>query len=157
MPALAGAARGAALYGAGFTLLGDALQFGTMLVLIRLLSPEDYGRAAFGQTILGLMSIASMKTFLPHVLQYRDPAKIDWQMQFTAATAINVSAFGITLMVAGLLSLTSHFAGVALPLAVLAAVLLIEIPSAIRQTMVQVEHDWVRFRALTLAGAFIGN
>src|SRR5580704_6830287 len=157
MSALAGAARNAALYGAASALLSDVLQFGTMLVLVRLLSPEDYGRAALGQTLLGFLSIASVKTLLPHVVLERDPAKIDWQIQFTASTAINVSAFGITLMVAGLLSLTSHFAGVALPLTVLAAVLLIEIPSSIRQTMAQVEHDWARFRALTLAGAFIGN
>jgi O-antigen/teichoic acid export membrane protein len=156
-PGLASAARGAALYGAGFTLLHDALQFGTMLLLVRLLSPEDYGRVAFAGTILGLISIASVKTFLPHVLQHRDPAGIDWQMQFTAATAMNIAMFGITLIVAGLLSLTSQYAGAALPLAALAAVLLIEIPSSIRQTMMQVQHDWARFRALTFAGAVIGN
>jgi O-antigen/teichoic acid export membrane protein len=156
-PALAAAARGAALYGAGFTLLRDAMQFGTMLVLVRLLSPDDYGRVALGQTVLGLMSIASVKTFLPHALQHRDPSRIDWQMHFTAAIAINVSAFGITLIVAYLMSLTKHYAGAALPLAVLAVVLLIEIPSNLRQTMVQVDHDWVRFRGLMLAGALMGN
>jgi O-antigen/teichoic acid export membrane protein len=156
-PALAAAARGAALYGAGFTLLRDAMQFGTMLVLVRLLSPDDYGRVALGQTVLGLMSIASMKTFLPHALQHRDPNSVDWQMHFTAGTAINVSAFGITLIVAYLLSLTKQYAGAALPLAVLAVVLLIEIPANLRQTMAQIDHDWVRFRGLTLAGALIGN
>lgn len=128
-----------------------------MLVLVRLLSPEDYGRVALGQTILGLMSMASVKTFLPHVLQYRDPARIDWQMQFTAATVMNIPVFGLTLIVAGLLSLTTHYAGAALPLAVLAVVLLIEIPSNIRQTMMQVEHDWARLQGLMLAGAIIGN
>src|SRR5438105_4007601 len=87
------AARGALLWGSGFTLLSDVVQFAVMLVLVRILSPEDYGRAGLAQTILGMVSIVSFKTFIPHALQLRDPRAIDWQAHFTAGAVLNVSLF----------------------------------------------------------------
>ena len=117
--ALGSVARNAVLWSGGSNLLRDLLQFATMLALVRLLTPEDYGRAALAQTALILISVLSFKTFIPHALQLRDPATIDWQSHFTAAIALNVFAFALTLVVAGAFSLTERYAKAALPLAVL--------------------------------------
>jgi len=103
------------------------------------------------------MSISIDEDISTHVLQHRDPARIDWQIAVYRSYCHEYCYVWNNTYRAGFLSLTSHYAGAALPLAALAAVLLIEIPSSIRQTMMQVEHDWARFRALMLAGAVIGN
>jgi O-antigen/teichoic acid export membrane protein len=149
-------ARRAVLWSGGLTLVRDVLQFATMLVLVRLLSQEDYGRVALAQAVLGLLSVASFKTFVTHVFQAREPASIDWQAQFTAAVVLNSVIFAVTLIVAALLSLTDAYAGAALPLAVLSLVFLIEIPSNLRQSMLQVAHDWRRLQSLMMLGAFLG-
>lgn len=154
---LASVARGAVLWGGGSNLLHDLLQFTTMLVLVRLLTPEDYGRAALAQTALILISVVSFKTFAPHSLQLRDPAAIDWQSHFTAATALNLFAFALTLVAAGVLSLTDRYAKAALPLAVLSILFLIEIPATLRHYMVQAAFEWGRFRVLTFIGAFLAS
>jgi len=149
-------ARASVLWGGGFTLFRDVLQFATLIVLVRHVMPDDYGRAALAQTILGLLSVASFSTWSLHALQARDPAKVEWQSHFAAAAVINGALVLVTLAVAGLLSLTARWAAASLPLAALSLVLVVEIPGALRIRMAQVTHDWLRFRLLLISGSLLG-
>lgn len=155
--ALSSVAGKALIWGAGFTFIRDILQFVTMLVLVRIVTPGEYGIAAMAQAVIGFMSIISFNTFVSHALQIRDPDTIDWQAHFSAALIINTILFLLTILAAGLLSQIEKFSEAALPLAILSLVFLIEVPATLRHTMVQVQHDWLRFRSLTLAGAFLGS
>ena len=128
-----------------------------MLVLVRLLSPSDYGRMALAQTILAFVSVLSFKTFAPHAMQLRDPNDVDWQSHFTAASLINAAAFLLLLLVAGCFTLITKYAGAALPLALVAPVLLLEVPATLRLTMVQVHHDWARLRLLNMVGSALAS
>jgi O-antigen/teichoic acid export membrane protein len=150
-------ARASILWGGGFTLFRDVLQFATMIVLVRHVVPDDYGRAALAQSVLGLLSVASFATWSLHALQARDPAKIDWQSHFAAAAVINGGLALVTLSVAGLLSLTNRWAAASLPLAALSLVLVVEIAAALRIRMAQVAHDWRRFRVLLVSGSLLGS
>jgi O-antigen/teichoic acid export membrane protein len=69
---LGASARASVLWGGGFTVARDVAQFAGMLVLVRLLSAEDYGTAALAQSITGLLSVVSFGTFLTHALQLRN-------------------------------------------------------------------------------------
>ncbi|MET0274571.1 MAG: oligosaccharide flippase family protein [Phenylobacterium sp.] len=153
---LGGSARAAMLWGGGFTILRDVVQFAVMLVLVRLLSPADYGAAALAQTIIGVASVVSFATFSLHALQIRDPAAIDWQAQFTAAVCLNGLVAGLTVLVAGVLYWTNTFREAALPLAALALVFVIEAPGTLRQRMLEVTHDWKRLRVLLMLGTILG-
>jgi O-antigen/teichoic acid export membrane protein len=148
-------ARASLLWGGGFTILRDVAQFGTMLVLVRLLSPSDYGSAALAQTIIGFLSVFSFGTLVLHALQLRDPSQIDWQAHFTAAVVVNTMLCAVTVCVAWFLSLSPHYANAAMPLAVLSLVFIVEIPGSLRHRMVQVDHDWKRFRLLLLIGSLL--
>lgn len=150
-------ARAALLWGGTATFLRDVLQFGTMLILVRLLAAEDYGSVALAQSILGFLTVFSFSTFVAHALQLRDPLQTDWQGHFTAAVIINVILFCVILLIAWGLSLTSQYREAALPLAGLAPVLLIEIAAGLRYKMLEVHHSWRRFRGLTLMGAALGS
>lgn len=148
-------ARASILWGGGFTLLRDVAQFATMLVLVRLLSPEDYGSAALAQSIVGLVGVVSFGTFVMHTLQLRNPEDVDWQAHFTAAAVINSVLFCLTVAIAWALSFTEHYYGAALPLAGLATVLLVEIAGTLRHRMLETQHDWKRFRLLLIIGTVL--
>jgi O-antigen/teichoic acid export membrane protein len=151
------AARAALLWGGLFTLVRDVLQFVTMLVLVRMLSPADYGAFALAQTFLGLLSVVSFNVFITHALQVRNPSEIDWQAHFTASVAINGVLAIITLLVSWSISYSPIYAEAVLPLAVLSLVFLVEIPGSMRHRMVQVTHDWKRFRLILVAGGLLGS
>src|SRR5262249_19618691 len=126
------AARASLLWGGGFTIVRDIAQFGVMLVLVRLLSPSDYGSYALAQSIIGFLSVFSFGTLVLHALQLRDPAEIDWQAHFTAAVVINTILCAVTIVAAWILSLNQHYKDAAVPLAALSLVFLVEIPGSLR-------------------------
>lgn len=154
---LGAAARASLMWAGGFTAARDVIQFATMLVLVRLLTPADYGSAALAQSILGLISVLSFGTFALHALQLRDPAGVDWQAQFTAAAVINSVLFCLTLLIAWGLWSTERYHGAALPLAGLASVLLIDIAATLRHRMLETRHAWRRFRLLLITGTVLGS
>src|SRR5581483_11603067 len=80
-------ARASVLWGGGFTLFRDVLQFATLIVLVRHVMPDDYGRAALAQTILGLLSVASFSTCSPYARQAPAPANRGQRVQ-PEATAV---------------------------------------------------------------------
>ena len=153
---LGASARTAFLWGGGSTLLRDVAQFGTMLIMVRILSPSIYGQAALAQSIYMVLGIFSVASFMQHALQLRNPSQVDWQAHFSAAVILNGVLFFLTLLVAWILSFTDTFSGAALPLAVLAVAFLVEIPGNFRLKMLEAHHDWARFRMLWIFGAFLG-
>ena len=153
---LGASARAALVWGGGFTLLRDVVQFATMLCLVRLLTPRDYGSMALAQSVVGFISVFSFGTFITHALQIRDPSEVDWQAQFTSGAVLNTTLFAATLLIAWGLSLTESYHEAALPLAGLSTVLLIEIAATLRHRMLEAHHEWKRFRLLLLVGIILG-
>jgi O-antigen/teichoic acid export membrane protein len=155
-PNVGASARASLLWGGGFTLLRDIAQFGVMLVLVRLLTPADYGTAALAQSIFGVVSVVAYGTFSNHALQLRNPDDIDWQAHFTSAVVLNTVLIGLVLLLAFGLSFSQRYSEAALPLAALSVVFLIEIPGTLRHRMLEAHHDWKRFRLLLIIGTFLG-
>lgn len=153
---LGASARASILWGGGFTLLRDVAQFGVMLILVRLLTPADYGTAALVQAFVGVFSVISFGTFSSHALQQRNPDEIDWQAHFTAAAVLNTAIAALVLAVAFGLSFVDRYRDAALPLAALSVVFLIEIPGTLRHRMLEAHHDWKRFRLMLIIGTFLG-
>lgn len=153
---LAGTARSSLLWSGGSTLLRDGVQFATMLVLVRILSPAEYGSMALAQSVLGLVAVFSFATFSAHALQIRDPGAVDWDAHFSAALVLNLPLFGATLLLALGLTSTDRFSEAAAPLAGLALVFPVEILATFRNRMLESRHDWARFRSLSVAGTLLG-
>lgn len=128
-----------------------------MLVLVRLLTPAEYGSFALAQTFLGLLSVVSFSVFVTHALQARDPSEIDWQAHFTASVFINGVLAVVTLILAWVISHSFSYSAAAWPLAGLSLVFLVEIPGTMRHRMIQVSHDWKRFRIILITGGLLGS
>lgn len=127
-----------------------------MLVMVRILSAEDYGSVALAQSVIGLVSVVSFGTLILHVLQKRDPGSIDWQIHFTAGAVVNILLFILSIFGALILRESHKYGNAAGPLAALALTFLIEIPSTLRQRQLETQHDWVRLRVLLMIGTAVG-
>ncbi len=126
-----------------------------MLVLVRLLSPEQYGAMALSQAILGIVTLIAAGTFVGHALQVRDPSTIDWQSHFTAATVWSAAIGLIVLSAAEFLAAPVWGADVGQALALLSLVLFIGAPAEVRNAMLNANHNWARVRLLSLLGTFL--
>jgi O-antigen/teichoic acid export membrane protein len=151
------AAKGAVIWSASSAILRDILQFSAMIVLVRLLTPQDYGRFALAQSIYVFISWMSAKSFMSHAFQVRDLTTIPWRMHLTGNIIFNLLALFASLGVAGLLLLTADFASAALPLAVLSLFFLINIPAEFVTVRLRVLHEWRKFAFLTTAGALLSS
>ncbi|GGD50674.1 oligosaccharide flippase family protein [Erythrobacter arachoides] len=149
-------ARQSIVWGAGFQFLNQAVQFGAMLVLVRLLTPADYGTVSLAQAILNGLTVASFAIFVQHALQARDPATIDWQSHWTAGVVINAVIVTITLAVCFALAQSPKYEAIAAPLAVLTLNFVIGVPASLRQRMLEVNHEWLKLRGLLFSGAVGG-
>lgn len=153
---LGSSARKALLWSGGVTLIQDVAQFGVMLVLVRLLTPAEYGAAALAQSLMALTATISYQAFSLHALQHRNPDGIDWQSHFTAAIGVNAIASIVTLAIAAGLLMTETYRAAAFPLTALTFVFCVDVMSSIRSRMLESAHDWVRLRVLLLSGALAG-
>jgi PST family polysaccharide transporter len=127
-----------------------------MLVLVRLLSPADYGNMALAQSIIALLAVASFATLSGHARQLRDPEMVDWEAHFSAGAVVNGVLFCATLSLAWALSFTKHYRTAAWPLAALAVIFPIEIFGTLRHRMLEVKHEWKRYRVLLMIGTYLG-
>lgn len=157
MSGLGQAARSALLWGAGATLIRDIGQFALMLVLVRLLGPEDYGLAGLAQSAIGVIAVFSFGSFVQHALQSRDPDDVDWSRHLIFGAALNGVLFALCLVGAGFLYTIDSYSDLAIPFAAASFVLLLEVPSGLRFNMLQAKHEWGRFRGLILSGFVLAS
>jgi len=149
-------ARSAVIWNTGFNLFRDLLQFGTMLVLVRILKPESYGEFAMVTSVMGFLSIFSHNNFIAHILQVKDEADARYQEHFTASSLIQVCIFLITNMVALALYWVPTYAPIAPFLHVMSIAFLLEWPCELRRKMIEREFDWKRLRLLQAIGLIAG-
>lgn len=149
-------ARKALVWAGGVQIVRDVAQFAAMLVLVRLLSPEQYGAMALAQAILGIATLFAAGAFVPHALQARDPDAIDWQSHFTAGTIWNTGIALVLLAFSAYLVTPVWGTDVGLSLTLLALALVFGGPAEVRNAMLCARHDWARFRVLSLLGTILG-
>ncbi len=145
--------RRALAWSAAFNLFRDVLQFGTMLMLVRLVPPSAYGQFAQTSAIVFFIAVFSFQNFVAHVLQTEDAGPADFQMHFTAGTVLQGSCFLVTNAVAAVLSATeSSYAVVANPIHLASFSFLLELPCDLRRKMLERKYDWRRLNILNAVG-----
>lgn len=156
MSGLGDRARRAVTWNFAFNLFRDGLQFGTMLVLVRMLEPAAYGQFALVVSIIGFVSIVSQNSFLAHSLQPRDDAEVDYQLHFTAGLFLQGAAFIVANLVATALWFLDTYRAVAPLVHVLSLTFLLEWPCELRRKMLERALDWRRLRLLHGLGLILG-
>jgi O-antigen/teichoic acid export membrane protein len=78
-------------WGVLFQALEVAVSFAAMLVLVRILPPVDYGRAAATAGIVALLGILNAHLFIGHALQLPDGETPDWSQHWAFAFYIQAA------------------------------------------------------------------
>lgn len=141
-------ARLAVLWNAGFNIFRDLVQFGVMLVLVRLLDPDAYGQFGLVTSIIGFISIFSFNNFIAHTLQVKFDGETYYQEHFTAGAVLQLGAFSVTNLVALALRWSPKYASVAPLVHVMSLTFLLEWPCEVRRKMIERQFDWKTLRIL---------
>ena len=148
MTNIAQKARTAVAWNTAFNLFQDLLQFGTMLVLVRLLSPESYGEFGLSNSIIGFMSIFAFNNFVAYTLQVQRDSETHFQVHFTAGGVFQVTLFVLANIVALCLRWIPAYSPVAPLIHALSLTFLLEWPCELRRKMLERSLDWKRLRLL---------
>lgn len=145
-------AKRALVLNAAFNVFRDFLGLVVMLVLVRLLEPEQYGQFALVTAVIGFISVFAHQNFIAHTLQVRNDDEIHYQDHFTAGGLIQIAMFVITNITAVILSYFDAYASVSTLIHVMSIGFLLEWPCELRLKMLERSLNWGRLRLLHAIG-----
>jgi O-antigen/teichoic acid export membrane protein len=129
--------------------------FGAMLVLVRLLTPQDYGQAAAVSGMLALARAFSGAMFVEHALQHGKETEPDWDRYFAVVGWVQLTLLVITNAIALTLSATEMMASIA-PLLHLASLgLLLDWPSQVASVKLRRELRFERLKLISVAAVVV--
>src|SRR5262249_62274355 len=89
-------------WGMLFQGLEVVVSFAAMLILVRVIAPSDYGRAAATTGVLGILAIFNAHLFLGHALQLPESETPDWSLHWSAAFYLQLTLFLLCHLIAGI-------------------------------------------------------
>ncbi len=142
----------ALVWGVGFRVFRDALQFGLMLVLVRRLDPSDYGLWGLQGSVIGFLGLASAKNFIAHIVQVRSDDEVHEQDHFTAGMVIQTAMFAVTNLVAVGLRFSDTYRSITPLLHVVSLGFMIELLGELRARLLERRLEFKRQRLLMAGG-----
>ena len=152
---LGGTASSALFWAGGANAIRDIAQFGSALVLVRLIDTADYGAFAVSQTIVGVIAVFSVDVTTRAALQDRNPEEICWDTHFAVGLVLNSFLFVVAQVIAIALCFVDGFDAIAAPLSITSLLFLTSIGAAIANRRLETAHEWKLFRTLSVAGTWL--
>lgn len=157
MQSLSSKAKLAVYWNTGFNLFRDFLQFGVMLVLVRIIPPEAYGQFGMVNAVIGFISVFSFASFIAHTLQIRKIEDIDYQSHFTAGFFIQIFAVLLSIITAIILSYTNDYKEISWLVAIMSITFILDLPSQLQIKKFEKNLDWKRLRILHGIGLILSS
>lgn len=147
---------------------GVLLSFASMLLLARLISPEEYGRFGAMLGFLIVINVFSSGVFAGQALQLPEGQEPDWALHWSAGFYIQATLVLACNLVAGICWLVPHYRSLAPLLHIAAIGLLLDWPAQFRRVMLERALNFRRLQvvlmvaaltrvAVTAAGAAVGG
>jgi O-antigen/teichoic acid export membrane protein len=149
---LAAKARSGVLWVTGLNVFRDLLQFGTMLVLVRLLAPKAYGEFSLISSVMVFFTVFSFRSFLEHTLQLRPDEAVDYQSHFTAGCCMQFGMCALVNLAASVLRHLPKYAEIAPVLHITSIFFVLDWASEFRVKMLERDLNWKRLRTLQATG-----
>ncbi len=143
------------LWGTGLNVFRDVLQFGMMLVLVRILAPAAYGQFGFVTTLVGLFTVLSFRGFIEHTLQLRPQEEVDYQNYFTIGAIIQLVVFVAINGVALGLRYFPEYAATAPLVHVMSVLFLLDLLHEFRVKMLERALNWKHLRIVQAVGTLL--
>jgi O-antigen/teichoic acid export membrane protein len=129
--------------------------FAAMLVLVRVIPPAEYGRAAAVVGLLALLNTLNCQAFLSHALQEPEGTEPDWSLHWSAGFYIQGALSLACHAMAGLLWFIDSYRPLAALMHLAALGFLLDWPSQVGLTMLRRAMDFRRMRLLSSINVFV--
>ena len=139
------------LWNSAFQVFLVGASFVSMLVLVRLLSPADFGRATAAIGVLALINCLNCSYFIAQAIQLPEGEEPNWAAHWQAGFYIQFALFALCNSVAGLAWMFEAYRPIAPLLHVASIGLLIDCPNQIAVTSLRREMDFRRLRLIQAA------
>lgn len=142
-------------WNSAFQFFVAGINFASMLVLVRVVAPAEYGRAAAATGILAVVNCFNCSYFLSHAIQLGDRERPDWDLHWRIGTHLQLGLTLLCNLVAGVAWLLPDYRPVA-PLLHLASLgLLVDAPNQLAVTMLRRDMDFRRLRLVNGVGVLL--
>lgn len=142
-------------WNSGFQVFLVAVNFASMLVLVRIISPGEYGRATAATGIFAVLNCFNCSSFIGQAIQLSGREEPDWQAHWRAGFYIQLALTLLCNLVAGLAWLFPAYRPIA-PLLHLASLgLLVDAPNQLSLTMLRRDMNFRRLRLTNALGVLV--
>lgn len=142
-------------WGVLFQALEVAVSFAAMLVLVRILPPVDYGRAAATAGVVALLGILNAHLFIGHALQLPDGETPDWSQHWAFAFYLQAALSLVCHGVAAACWLVPAYAPIAKLLHLAAFGVLFDSANHLGATMLRRDLRLRRIKIISSIGIFV--
>jgi O-antigen/teichoic acid export membrane protein len=139
----------------GYQVFASLIQFGAMLVVVRIISPMDYGHWVVTLGILQLLNAVNIANFISHALQLPAGQEPDWTLHWHVGNVVQCALFLVCTGVATVLWRLSGYREVSVLLLIASIGLLFNTSAHLRMAMLQRELEFRRLRTLTAISSLI--
>ena len=139
-------------WSAAFQVFDVILSFASMLVLVRIIPPRDYGQVAAVVGMLGLVNLFNVHLFFEHALQLPDHDEPDWNLHWTCGFYIQLAQALFCHAVAGLCWFVRGYRPIAPLLHIAAFGVLLDWPNGLGATMLRRQLNLRRLRIVAAVG-----
>jgi O-antigen/teichoic acid export membrane protein len=142
-------------WNAGYQAVASVIQFAAMLVVVRIVPPEEYGLWAVSIGILQLLNTVNIASFVSQALQLRHGDEPDWTLHWHVG---NVLQAGLCVLCAGIgaaLHTNEAYQGVSILLYIASVGLLMNTPAQIRVVMLQRRLAFRRMRTIAMVSSIV--
>jgi PST family polysaccharide transporter len=143
------------IWNSAFQVFLVGASFASMLVLVRLLSPAEFGRATAATGVLTLINCFNCSFFIAQAIQLREGEEPDWAAHWQAGFYIQLALFALCNGVAALAWMFVSYRPIAPLLHVASIGLLIDCPNQIGVTALRRDMDFRRLRLIQAASTII--
>jgi O-antigen/teichoic acid export membrane protein len=141
-------------WGVLFQAVEVVISFGAMLILVRVIPPGDYGRAAAVVGVLGILAIFNTHLFIGHALQLPEGETPDWSLHWAMAFYLQLALFLICHAIAGICWLFPAYLPMAKLLHVAAFGVMFDAAGQLGATMLRRELQFKRLKTIGTVGVF---